>query len=648
MMQSKRITIDKSDQKIADMIVIQDSLYLGYYNMDLVVLADKLDHPPVKKIHLGGRGILSKLSYDLRNDQLIINLRDIRSRYQIYDLNLKEKLHSGNCKTPKLKLLNQKWIGYGNYKGILHTVKDKLNTEFIFNDSTRFLRDVCSHQNEILFATDNGVVKLDDNLTLINIKPNLNSISCEHISSNDKIVATSSQKGVHVWNQNEWSTIDFSNGLLSTDINDITLVDDFLFIGTAKGLNFCSLAGELKQLQIGNLLEGKKIYCLLAHQQSLFVSAIDGLYKIPFSAFKVENTKPQLILRSVINDKKLVSLENDKVIVSRDAPYVEVNVLAEDISQHGTFEYQYKKDQSEWIPFNDGKLLLSNLNPGITKIEIRANHYNSVFSSPIVFDILTPKYIYEHWWFYLIIAAILGLMLERYLAYSRRKHAIAIKTLDRELRLNQQVLQAKMNPHFVFNSLNTLKMFILKEEKNNASNYLGEFSNLLRKIFNYNRSDTISLKQELDYLQSYCNMESKRFEEDFSIDFNVEKGLNLEHIIIPALIIQPVIENAFWHGLAHSTISKKMEVSVNLAGELLVVKVSDNGIGFDNSFALKSDIEHQETNHSLVKTNLRLSLLSKLHRKEFSLENMPVNPENDTNPGNKTTIKLSLLNKSQK
>src|SRR6188508_2969786 len=117
--------------------------------------------------------------------------------------------------------------------------------------------------------------------------------------------------------------------------------------------------------------------------------------------------------------------------------------------------------------------------------------------------------------------------------------------------MEMQALRAQMNPHFMFNSLNSINNFILKNDPDNASDYLTKFSRLMRLILDNSRSEWVLLENELKALQLYIELEAVRFDNAFKYSMEVTKDVDPETMMVPPLIIQPYVENAIWHGLLH-------------------------------------------------------------------------------------------------
>ena len=144
-------------------------------------------------------------------------------------------------------------------------------------------------------------------------------------------------------------------------------------------------------------------------------------------------------------------------------------------------------------------------------------------------------------------------------------------------------IQSQMNPHFIFNSLNSIQDLILKGDVEHSYSYITTFSNLVRRTLSYSEKDFIEFDQEIKLLELYLSLEKLRFKKDFSYTINFE---NMEEIMLPPLLVQPFIENALLHGLLHKEGAKTLTISFKLK-ETLICVVEDNGIGREKSKAIK-------------------------------------------------------------
>ncbi|HSK13503.1 MAG TPA: histidine kinase, partial [Phnomibacter sp.] len=166
---------------------------------------------------------------------------------------------------------------------------------------------------------------------------------------------------------------------------------------------------------------------------------------------------------------------------------------------------------------------------------------------------------------------------------------ILMATEKKMAEVEMQALRAQMNPHFIFNCLNSINRYIVKSDQATASLYLTRFARLIRLILDNSNSTSITLTNELEALRLYIEMESIRFEKQFSYKILVDPMVQPDMICVPPLIIQPYVDNAIWHGLLHKDTAGNLEISVHYhGGGLLQVEVTDNGVGRVAARALKS------------------------------------------------------------
>jgi sensor histidine kinase YesM len=179
----------------------------------------------------------------------------------------------------------------------------------------------------------------------------------------------------------------------------------------------------------------------------------------------------------------------------------------------------------------------------------------------------------------IIFSVIIGVIIKRIGEKSKNAEVrLAVKLKEME-ELKMTALQSQMNPHFLFNSLNSINNFVLKNDVEKASDYITKFSRLIRFILNSSSSPTSTLAEELDILALYVKLEQMRVSGGFNYSVNVDKSLKLEKIKIPTLFLQPFIENAIWHGIMKKEGDKYIELSINQKGGNVVCVILDNGIG---------------------------------------------------------------------
>ncbi|MEO7532189.1 MAG: histidine kinase, partial [Sediminibacterium sp.] len=175
-------------------------------------------------------------------------------------------------------------------------------------------------------------------------------------------------------------------------------------------------------------------------------------------------------------------------------------------------------------------------------------------------------------------------------------------------------LRAQMNPHFVFNCLNSIQECIVTQKYGEASKYLNKFSKLFRTVLNNSGKKLVSIEEEKEVLELYLELEQMRFEQSFSYEMIMDEELETDEILLPSMLLQPYVENALWHGLMHKDGERKMKIIFNRVNEeLFRCTIDDNGIGRKRSFELKEQQSKAKRHESkgLKISKDRLTLLER-------------------------------------
>lgn len=175
-------------------------------------------------------------------------------------------------------------------------------------------------------------------------------------------------------------------------------------------------------------------------------------------------------------------------------------------------------------------------------------------------------------------------------------------------------LRAQMNPHFIFNCLNSIKLYTLQNDADKASDYLTKFSRLIRLVLENSRSECVTLQNELDMLQLYADMEIMRFKQKLVFHLDIEPGTDVHYIEIPPLLLQPYVENAIWHGLMHKPEGGTVTVAVSQPQPNgLHIEITDDGVGRQRAGELKSKSAGSHKSFGMQVTADRIRMINQLY-----------------------------------
>jgi ligand-binding sensor domain-containing protein len=313
-----------------------------------------------------------------------------------------------------------------------------------------------------------------------------------------------------------------------------------------------------------------------------------------------------------------------------------------------------KNAQWQYAP-NYYTIRYEQLPPADYKLTMQAGNIVDDFNGP--FKILTinisPAF-WNTWWFrtfasFAILAAIY--LLIRY--FTRQKFKLKLERSESEKQVAElkqqktevemQALRAQMNPHFIFNSLNSINRFILQNNRTQASEYLTKFSKLVRMILQNSQQSLIPLEAELDSLGLYLEMEALRFNQHFEYKINVPKELDIELLQVPPLIIQPYVENAIWHGLMHKEEKGHLNIDVSQENDHLYFKVSDDGIGRKKASEIAGRSTSKHKSMGLKITAHRIAMMQQSNGKESPVKIMDLVDTSGNAAGTEVIIQMPVI-----
>lgn len=225
----------------------------------------------------------------------------------------------------------------------------------------------------------------------------------------------------------------------------------------------------------------------------------------------------------------------------------------------------------------------------------------------------------------------------------RKAQATLMNTQQKMTEVEMQALRAQMNPHFIFNCLNSINRYIVKSDQTTASLYLTKFAKLIRLILDNSNSKNVTLTNELEALKLYIEMEALRFDKKFTYEVKVENRLGSDTVELPPLIIQPYVENAIWHGLLHMESNGHLSVRVNMNGDsMLECVIEDNGVGRAKAKELRSKSATSRKSLGMQLTENRLSLLNKHAELNASVEIIDLKNGHGEAAGTKVILKIPV------
>ncbi|PID69249.1 MAG: sensor histidine kinase [Flavobacteriales bacterium] len=239
----------------------------------------------------------------------------------------------------------------------------------------------------------------------------------------------------------------------------------------------------------------------------------------------------------------------------------------------------------------------------------------------------------QQWIIYSLFGGLALLLVALYFMYRSNKQR---KLANNVLALRS--LRTQMNPHFIFNALNSVNNFIAKNDERAANRYLSEFSTLMRSVLDNSEEDFISLEKELELLRLYLKLEHARFVEKFNYELNIDKKIDKEQFQIPPMLLQPYVENAVWHGLRYKKDKGFLKVNLHhLDNDTIKIEIIDNGIGRTQSKVLKTGHQKKKKSKGMQNIKQRIKILNSMYK---NIIDVGIEDLNDDKTGTKVTLLL--------
>lgn len=504
---------------------------------------------------------------------------------------------------------------------------------------------LCSDEDSILWVgSDQGMLrfnKLIDAFTAAYVfdKKDRHSISNNIVKNilpygrDTLLVATSTGLNIFDKLKKNFSVISTADGLPNDFVQTMALdKHHYLWAGCAGG--FCRI--NISDHTVTNYDLSDGIVEALFDDRPFFTMR-NGNFLVPeatgFMIFNPDNLRekrlpPDVCITGIgVFDK---ALNADSVIRSGQPltlPYTDNNINIEFSSLQFTtpdklkYAYQLEGVDKNWV--TAGKDLVARYN------QLRSGHYlfkvkctdrNGTQCKGITHLSLyiVPPF-WNTWWFYVCVALLtIGTIywVAKQIQDKRKEKQLLQLHYEKQIAvMEMNTLRAQMSPHFIFNSLNSINTFILKNDRDNASGYLSKFSQLVRMILDNSRTEWVLLANELKALKLYIELESLRLNKSFSYAIQVEPDVAVSQTMVPPLIIQPYVENAIWHGLSHRQAPGGMiTISILKDNNVLKVQIADNGVGRAAAARMESRNNTRHKSHGMKITAERLAIVNEVYK----------------------------------
>ena len=548
-----------------------------------------------------------------------------------------------------------------------------LESDFERVPATGTIRNIVQYKGKIICAADGGLFEFKDGHFLRYLNHRLSSYSLKVDSENALWVGT--EDGLFRTEGKSLKKVFLSDQPASNFINFIVYHDQKIFAGTNNGLYVLRNLKLKEKAQVMHFgieegvvnLETNLNSGMVDSRGRLWFGTASGLVRFDTETIdEMKLVKPFLNISGIKINFQAVDygdysskLDADGLPADLNLPHTKNNLIVEldgaQLKNYADLKYEYRLEGLDtlWTPtFNSPLVNITNLPSGSYTLRIRAKNAARSFSKEYRIPIEIAPVFYKTWWFILLCLLAFSGLLYSYFQFrinreraKRYQESLEFKT--KLLALEQQSLNASMNRHFIFNSLNSIQYFINTQDKYSANKYLTNFAKLIRKNLDASteNNNQVTLQQEIERLELYLSLESMRFKDRF--DYRIDTGdIDLESVEVPAMLFQPFVENSIMHGiLPNMEVKGLITIKLSLENNKIVVCIEDNGIGIENSMAKKGLLEGDHKSQGMQITARRISLLNKISREDYELDGpYQIHDENRSLNGTRVLIKIPYKN----
>lgn len=365
-----------------------------------------------------------------------------------------------------------------------------------------------------------------------------------------------------------------------------------------------------------------------------------------------QNTRPRLTNMKVIgaeNKFNIIPKEDSIYLLKHYENQIEFEFTAFNFGENNNQTYYYRLEGLDnFINKADrqNSVHYSNLAAGNYKFCVSTHTKSELELSPnqycVRFTIYPPFWQTIYFYILIFILVLASIILIFYLKINQvKKKQIKIGEQNKFIaELEMRALKAQMNPHFIFNCLNSINRYIVKNEPEKASDYLAKFSKLIRFMLDQSSLAEIPLSREIDTLKLYMEMEALRFDQKFEFKIHIGHQIQTDSILIPPMLVQPYVENAIWHGLMQKKDKGFLLIDITNQEKLLCISITDNGIGRKKAMEYKSKSEKTKKSYGMTLNQERLRIFQSTYNKTAHAEIIDLFDETSQASGTRVILKF--------
>lgn len=399
------------------------------------------------------------------------------------------------------------------------------------------------------------------------------------------IIATDGNGLIFSTNFTEFDLLTTKDGLSSDHCNSIIVDDELnIWVATNKGLNKITGFPNSLKIDIINTQDGLNsdyVNDVLIKEDTVWLATMKGINYFKSSTFELDRNPPKIQIEKIIVNDSLFKIQSDSLDLTYKQDKISIEFVGISPSHGSDILYKYKITQNDdWSYTRNRSIDFSSLSPGNYHFQVAARSKSSSWSTASSLRIFIHKPFWQTNIFVFLsslsILFIIVVIIVQVLSNKQKQYNQKQKVVQSELKS----LKAQMNPHFMFNALNSIQGELLAKDPETARNYLIKLSRLMRQVLDHSESMFVNIEDEVAMINNYLDIERYKTSEKFDYCVQISPEIDTTFEQIPSMIIQPFLENSIWHGFSDNSNDYKLNVNIEREGvDGIKVSIRDNGIG---------------------------------------------------------------------
>jgi ligand-binding sensor domain-containing protein len=438
------------------------------------------------------------------------------------------------------------------------------------------------------------------------------------------------------------------DGIASKTINQVYFDGEYIWLATSEGATQLRVNanGSYSALEINKSkgLPTNDVQRIFRFKNNILIATRKGLTILDVNEIKPNTVAPLCHITKVMVNNSEVAIISEHLDLNYNQNLIDFHFKGLSFISPSDQQYRYRLLglDSTWVYTKNTNAIFSNLPSNDYAFQIQAQNTDGIWSSLQELNIFIDKPFWKTYWFNILFALLFSSLL--FLIYILRVKAIKKRNdlINTTHLYKQQSLRQQMNPHFIFNTLNSIQLYILENDAINSHKYLTKFARLIRLTLDNSQESVVLIKDEVEALKLYLELESLRLEGKFDYSIDIE-DLTILDLKIPTLLIQPFVENSIWHGIMlKESQTGRVNIKIEQQKGSILCSIEDNGVGRKKANHLRDENTRKHKSLGYKITSQRIELLNLIYSDKFKVVYKDLIDENQQSRGTRVEITIPI------